>query len=58
MAQGFKESDFQNGVFIPYLSAPQPGGLDWILGKPADIDAARWIVPGDLLHFMRDGEGF
>jgi len=55
MAQGFKESDFQNGIFIPYLSAPPPGGLDWILGKPADIDAARWIVPGDLLHFLRAG---
>lgn len=55
MAQGFKESDFQNGVFIPYLSAPPPGGLDWILGKPADIDAVRWIVPGDLLHFLREG---
>ena len=55
MAQGFKESDFQNGVFIPYLSEPQPGGLDWILGKPTDIDAARWIVPGDLLHFLREG---
>jgi len=55
MAHGFKESDFQNGVFIPYLTAPQPGGLDWILGKPADIDATRWIVPGDLLHFLRDG---
>jgi type I restriction enzyme R subunit len=55
MADGFKESDFQNGIFIPYLTAPQPGGLDWILGKPADIDAARWIVPGDLLHFLREG---
>ncbi|MEF8766354.1 hypothetical protein [Candidatus Accumulibacter contiguus] len=55
MAHGFKESDFQNGVFIPYLTAPQPDGLDWILGKPADIDAMRWIVPGDLLHFLRDG---
>ena len=55
MAQGFKESDFQNGVFIPYLTAPQPGGLDWILGKPADIDGARWVVPGDLLHFLREG---
>lgn len=55
MAEGFKESDFQNGVFIPYLTAPSPAGLDWILGKPADIDALRWIVPGDLLHFLRDG---
>jgi type I restriction enzyme R subunit len=55
MAHGFKESDFQNGVFIPYLTAPQPDGLDWIFGKPADIDAMRWIVPGDLLHFLRDG---
>lgn len=55
MAQGFKESDFQNGIFIPYLTAPQPGGLDWILGKPTDLDAALWIVPGDLLHFLREG---
>lgn len=55
MADGFKESDFQNGVFIPYLTAPSPAGLDWILGKPTDIDALRWIVPGDLLHFLREG---
>lgn len=55
MAHGFKESDFQHGVFIPYLTAPQPGGLDWILGKPTDIDTARWIVPGDLLQFLREG---
>lgn len=55
MAEGFKESDFQNGVFIPYLTAPSPAGLDWILGKPTDIDALRWIVPGDLLHFLREG---
>lgn len=55
MADGFKESDFQNGVFIPYLTAPSPAGLDWILGKPADIDTQRWIVPGDLLHFLREG---
>ena len=37
MAHGFKESDFQHGVFIPYLTAPPPAGLDWVLGKPADI---------------------
>jgi len=55
MAHGFKESDFQNGVFIPYLTGPEPVGLNWILGKPADIDNARWIVPGDLLNFLRDG---
>ena len=55
MTEGFKESDFQNGVFIPYLTAPSPAGLDWILGKPADIDALRWIVPGDLLRFLREG---
>lgn len=55
MAHGFKESDFQNGIFIPYLTTPQPSGLNWILGKPTDIDAARWIVPGDLLCFLRDG---
>ncbi len=55
MAHGFKESDFQDGVFIPYLTEPSPGGLDWILGKPADIDAARWIVPKDLLQFLQNG---
>ncbi|WP_321875942.1 type I restriction enzyme subunit R domain-containing protein [Burkholderia cenocepacia] len=55
MAQGFKESDFQNSVFVPYLTAAEPEGLEWILGKPTDIDAARWIVPGDLLYFLRDG---
>lgn len=55
MAQGFTENDFQNGIFIPFLTAPQPNGLDWILGKPADIDTARWIVPADLLCFLREG---
>jgi type I restriction enzyme R subunit len=55
MAHGFKESDFQNGLFIPYLSAPPPDGLDWILGKPTDIDLARWIVPLDVLNFLRQG---
>jgi type I restriction enzyme R subunit len=54
MAHGFKESDFQHGVFIPYLTAPSPAGLDWILGKPADIDQARWLVPADLLQFLRE----
>jgi type I restriction enzyme R subunit len=55
MAHGFKESDFQNGVFIPYLTAPRPAGLDWILGKSADIDQALWLVPADLLQFLREG---
>lgn len=55
MAHGFKESDFQHGVFIPYLTAPSPSGLDWMLGKPADIDQARWLVPADLLQFLREG---
>ena len=55
MAHGFKESDFQDGVFIPYLTAPPPAGLDWMLGKPADIDQARWLVPADLLQFLREG---
>ena len=55
MAHGFKESDFQNGIFIPYLIAPQPGGLDWIRGKPTNIDAALWIVKEDLLHFLCEG---
>ena len=57
MAHGFKESDFQHGVFIPFLTAPRPAGLDWILGKPADIDQARWLVPADLLQFLRAGLG-
>jgi type I restriction enzyme R subunit len=55
MAHGFKESDFQHGAFIPYLTAPRPAGLDGILGKPADIDQARWLVPADLLQFLREG---
>ena len=55
MAHGFKESDFQDGIFLPYLSAPPPGGLNWILGKPTDMDAALWMVPGDLLNFLRAG---
>lgn len=55
MAHGFKESDFQNGVFIPYLTAPHPAGLNWILGKPADIDQAHWLVRDDVLQFLRQG---
>lgn len=55
MAHGFKESDFQNGIFIPFLTAPPPAGLNWILDKPADIDQARWLVPSDLLQFLRAG---
>ena len=55
MVHGFKENDFQDGVFIPYLTAPPPAGLDWMLGKPADIDQARWLVPADLLQFLREG---
>ena len=55
MAHGFKEADFQEGVFLPYLTGHGSDGLDWILGKPSDIDSARWIVPADLLAFLRDG---
>lgn len=55
MTHGFKEIDFQNGVFIPYLTAPRPLGLDWILGKPTDIDPVRWLVPADLSQFLREG---
>src|SRR5690349_17739486 len=55
MAHGFKESDFQNGVFLPYLTGPLPDGLNWIQGKPSDIDAARWLVPADLMAILREG---
>ena len=55
MAHGFTESDFQNKVFIPYLTGPAPEGLDWILGRSTDIDATNWIVTGDLLRFLREG---
>lgn len=55
MAQGLKEVDFQNGIIIPFLTAPQPEGLNWILGKPADIDPGRWLVLSDLLAFLREG---
>ena len=55
MAHGLKESDFQNGIVIPYLTMHEPDGLNWILGKPSDIDASRWLVLQDLLDFLRDG---
>lgn len=55
MAHGFKEIDFQEGVFLPFLTGHGKNGLDWILGKPSDIDSARWVVPADLLAFLRDG---
>ncbi len=55
MAHGLKESDFQNGIIIPYLISPPPDGLSWILGKPSDIDPVQWMVLSDLLVFLRDG---
>jgi len=55
MAHGLKEVDFQNGIIIPFLTSPHPDGLNWILGRPADIDPARWLVLSDLLAFLRDG---
>lgn len=55
MAHGFKESDFQNGIFFPYLTGHAPGQLGWILGKPGDVDPERWVVQADLLAFLRDG---
>lgn len=52
---GFKESDFQNGLFLPFLTGGASDQLGWILGKPSDIDARRWIVVADLLAFLRSG---
>ncbi|MCC7697098.1 type I restriction enzyme subunit R domain-containing protein [Janthinobacterium sp. EB271-G4-7A] len=54
-SHGFKESDFQNGVFLPFLTGSSSGQLDWILGKASDIDGRRWIVGSDLLAFLRAG---
>lgn len=55
MAYGLKEHDFQHGIFLPYLTEPKPEGLDWILGKPSDIQPDAWVVRSDLLAFLRDG---
>ena len=52
MAYGFKENDFQHGVFLPFFTAPEPAGLNWMEGKPTDIDRERWMVPADLLEFF------
>ena len=55
MGHGFKEEDFQHGVFLPYLTGHGHDQLGWILGKPSDIDSANWVVPADLLSFLRAG---
>lgn len=55
MAHGLKEADFQNGIVLPYLTGYEPAGLNWILGKPSDIDQARWLALSDLGNFLRDG---
>ncbi len=55
MAYGFKENDFQHGVFLPFFTAPEPAGLNWMEGKPTDIDRDKWIVPADLLEFLKNG---
>jgi type I restriction enzyme R subunit len=55
MANGFKETDFQNGIFLPYITGSSSDQLGWILGKPSDIDQNRWVVFGDILAFIREG---
>jgi len=55
MATGFKESDFQNGIFLPFLTGAGPGQLGWIQGKASEIDPARWVLLADVLAFIRDG---
>ncbi len=55
MAYGFKENDFQHGVFLPFFTAPEPAGLNWMEGKPTDIDRDKWIIPADLLEFLKNG---
>ena len=47
MAYGFKENDFQHGVFLPFFTAPEPAGLNWMEGI---FKAMGWI--GNLLYFM------
>ncbi|WP_322021747.1 MULTISPECIES: type I restriction enzyme subunit R domain-containing protein [unclassified Burkholderia] len=55
MRHGFKEDDFQRGVFLPFLTGHGQDQLGWVLGKPSDIDSDRWLIPGDILEFIRDG---
>lgn len=55
VAAGFKESDFQNGVFLSFLTGAAAGQLGWVQGKPAEIDQTRWLVVADVLSFARDG---
>lgn len=55
---GFLESDFQHGIFIPYLTGNPEKGLVWIKGDPMRMsgsDRLRWICSDDLLYFLRDG---
>lgn len=52
---GFKEANFQDGIFLPYLTGHSSEQLGWILGKPSDIDQQRWVVFSDILAFLRDG---
>ena len=56
--QGFVENDFQNGIFIPFLTSNPDRGLTWIKGDPmrmSGADRSRWICSDDLLHFLREG---
>lgn len=56
---GFRESDFQNGIFIPFLTGNIDRGLTWIKGdanqQMSPTDRRRWICSIDLLDFLRDG---
>jgi len=55
---GFIERDFQDGIFIPFLTSNPAQGLDWIKGRDQDMsttDRARWICSTDLRYFISDG---
>lgn len=54
----FLERDFQDGVFVPYLTHSPERGLTWRLGDPQRMspsDRARWIFKDDLASFLESG---
>lgn len=55
---GFKESDFQEGIFVPFLTSTPSRGLVWIKGDPMRMslkDRERWICSEDLSYFLKEG---
>lgn len=59
MAHGYKEWDFQNRSFLPFLTAsPKDGGLGWrrVSGcRLSPVERSTWLLRDDLLRFLSEG---